>query len=256
MASPASTQPPVRFILPTKWAWRMRPSDVLRYRKYGTYGQLPKEMYRYLAKTESSALGGQIHEAVMIFPLLSLAVGTLGIVVLFSVVPSGSTAVMSVLLLAEAALVSWVVWSWLEWNRNLIFITPYRIIKMHGIVTRRVAMMPISKVTDMDYIKTPFGMLLGYGTFVVESAGQDQALRKINFVPDADATYQYLQDRLFRSIPTEVHVVGVNLKEPGHDDIPERERPKTGKRIPIAWTGRYKGNGNGGQVEQDDDLPW
>jgi hypothetical protein len=248
-----------RFILPTKWDWRMRPSGILRYRKYGTIGELPAEMYRYLAKTEGSALGGQIHEAVMIFPLASLVAGTVAIFTFYTRLPDSADGAKTLLGLAEAALVAWVLWSWLEWNRDLIFVTPYRIIKMHGIVTRKVEMMPIQKVTDMSYIKTPIGMLLGYGTFVVESAGQDQALRVIRFVPDADKTYQYLQDRLFRNVPTEVHVTGVNLKEPGHDELPEEERPPTGKRVPVGWVGRLFKDGNGGgRVEQDDDRkpPW
>jgi hypothetical protein len=246
-----------RFFLPTKWEWRMRPSGILWYRHDGRIGELPREMYRYLAKTESSALGGQIHEAVMIFPLATLIAGTVGIFALYTRLADDADSARSLLALGWAVLLAWVVWRWFEWNRDLIFITPYRIIKMHGIITRKVAMMPISKVTDMSYIKTPIGMLLGYGTFIVESAGQEQALRTIRFVPDPDKTYQYLQDRLFRNVPAEVHVTGVNIKEPKEDELPEELRPKPGKRIPVSWTGRLRKNGDGrnGHIEQDDGPP-
>ena len=55
-----------------------------------------------------------------------------------------------------------------------------------GILTRKVAMIPLIKVTDMRYDRPPIGQILGYGSFVLESAGQDQAFRVVHFVPHPD----------------------------------------------------------------------
>ena len=44
-------------------------------------------------------------------------------------------------------------------------------------------MMPLAKVTDMSFQRTAVGQILGYGEFIVESAGQDQALRNVRFLP-------------------------------------------------------------------------
>jgi hypothetical protein len=52
-----------------------------------------------------------------------------------------------------------------------------------GLITRRVGMMPLPRVTDMAYTQSPLGRILNYGTFVLESAGQDQALREIKPLP-------------------------------------------------------------------------
>ncbi len=49
----------------------------------------------------------------------------------------------------------------------------------YGVFTRRVAMMPLMKVTDMSYNRSVLGRLVGYGEFVLESAGQEQALRTV-----------------------------------------------------------------------------
>jgi hypothetical protein len=38
-------------------------------------------------------------------------------------------------------------------------------------------------VTDLLFTQSMFGRVLGYAKFEVESAGQDQALRNVQFVP-------------------------------------------------------------------------
>ena len=57
--------------------------------------------------------------------------------------------------------------------------------------------MPLVKVTDLTYHRSASGMTFGYGKFVVESAGQDQALSTIDFVPHPDRLYQQISDLLF-----------------------------------------------------------
>ncbi len=52
-----------------------------------------------------------------------------------------------------------------------------------GIVTREVAMMPLVKVTDMSFQRSSLGRLLGYGEFILESAGAEQTLRVVDFLP-------------------------------------------------------------------------
>ena len=58
-------------------------------------------------------------------------------------------------------------------------------------------MMPLTKVTDMSYNRSPLGRLLGYGTFVMESAGQDQALHTVGWVADPDRTYRAMCAEIF-----------------------------------------------------------
>jgi hypothetical protein len=66
-----------------------------------------------------------------------------------------------------------------------------------GIIARKVAMMPLAKLTDMSYKRSTIGVLLGYGTFVLESAGQDQALSRIDYVPRPDELFREISELLF-----------------------------------------------------------
>jgi hypothetical protein len=66
-----------------------------------------------------------------------------------------------------------------------------------GVLTRKIAMIPLGKVTDMSYVRPPVGQLLGYGSFVLESAGQDQAFREVEYVPHPDLLYRRISEELF-----------------------------------------------------------
>jgi hypothetical protein len=48
-------------------------------------------------------------------------------------------------------------------------------------------MMQLTKVTDMTFQRSPIGRLLGFGEFILESAGQDQALTNLGYLPYAGA---------------------------------------------------------------------
>lgn len=172
---------------------------------------MPEYLQGKLAYTESEILGGQIHQAVMYRPILT----TLGGVVLFFLliprVPVDATFVGDALVLGLIALLGWLAWKWIEWSRSLFFFTAYRIIYVHGIVTRTIAMLPMGKVTDLKYDRTPAGQILDYGNFIIESAGQEQALRELNYVPEPDETYKQIVDWLFGKGTTNVNIIDVNM---------------------------------------------
>jgi membrane protein YdbS with pleckstrin-like domain len=90
------------------------------------------------------------------------------------------------------------VWRIVNWAVDYFVITSERILLTSGVFTRSVAMMPLAKVTDMSFHRTLAGRLLGYGEFVVESAGQDQALRKIDHIPYPEQLYLVVCGRIFK----------------------------------------------------------
>lgn len=85
-----------------------------------------------------------------------------------------------------------------EWRHDWFVATDRRLLLFYGFVTRKVSMMPLTKVTDMSYERSVPGRLLGYGRFVMESAGQDQALREVNWVPQPDHHYRVICAEIFR----------------------------------------------------------
>lgn len=87
----------------------------------------------------------------------------------------------------------------LEWQFAWFGATRRRLMLTYGLLNRKVAMMPLEKVTDMSYSRSAWGQMLGYGEFVLESAGQDQALRTVDFLPDSDELYRILTSTMFET---------------------------------------------------------
>ena len=79
-----------------------------------------------------------------------------------------------------------------EWRYDRFIATDKRLMLTSGLITRKVGMMPLFKVTDMSYQLTLPGRLFRYGRFILESAGQDQALRQIDWVPHPDRNYRVI----------------------------------------------------------------
>jgi hypothetical protein len=99
-----------------------------------------------------------------------------------------------------AALVCWYGWVYLSWRRERLVVTDRRLLLISGLISRRVAVMPLRKVTDMTYEQPLVGRLFdayGWGTFVFESAGQDQAFHRIPFLPHPDVLYRQLTEEIF-----------------------------------------------------------
>ena len=75
--------------------------------------------------------------------------------------------------------------------------TDKRILKYQGIFVTDVPMMRMSKVTDMRFTRSVCGEIFGYGTIVIESAGQDQAIREVTYLPDPVENYRRLCEVIF-----------------------------------------------------------
>ena len=83
----------------------------------------------------------------------------------------------------------WLVFKVWEWSQDYFIVTSRRMLLATGVITRKVAMMPLVKVTDMSFQRSSLGRLLGYGEFILESAGQEQALRVVDYLPYPEQLY-------------------------------------------------------------------
>ena len=79
--------------------------------------------------------------------------------------------------------------------------TNKRILKHEGVFDVSVPMMRLTKVTDMTYRHTIIGELLGYGEIIIESAGQQQAIRELSYIPDPDEVNAALNSEIFGEKP-------------------------------------------------------
>lgn len=123
-----------------------------------------------------------------------------GLLVVFgwlALLTDGRGAVAGLLTIAFLLTLAWLGWQVAEWRFDRFVVTDKRVVLISGLLTRRVAMMPLIKVTDMTYERSFLGQLLGYGAFVMESAGQDQALHRIDHVPRPDEVAHQMFTLLF-----------------------------------------------------------
>jgi len=112
-------------------------------------------------------------------------------------------------------------WKILDWYMDRFILTNKRIMLIQGVITRSVAMMPLGRVTDMKYSQTPMGRMLNYGEFIIESAGQDQALRNVPHLPNPNELYLQMCEEMY-----EPEAVDEREAEPEEDLIPEEEPVK------------------------------
>lgn len=104
---------------------------------------------------------------------------------------------LTVLVLVWIGVISWVLWDVAEWYYDRFILTNKRVMLVEGLVSRRVAMMPLARVTDMKYTQSPLGRMLRYGSFEIESAGQDQALRSVPNLPDPTKIYLQVVEEMY-----------------------------------------------------------
>jgi hypothetical protein len=152
---------------------------------------------RYLLDGERILTAVHQHWAKVAEPVASVAAGLVLVLALDFWLPGRLSVVADVLWWAWFVLVGRALWKVLEWRHDWFVATDKRLILTYGLITQKVAMMPLAKVTDMSYNRSPIGRLLGYGTFVMESAGQDQALHSVRWVADPDRTYRAICAEIF-----------------------------------------------------------
>ena len=161
--------------------------------------RLDRELERYLVDGETVIVAVRLHWfhlAREILIALAATVLAFWVDVKISLSPGGQLLHNASLLFFWGA-AGWLLWRVLNWRRDWFVATDKRFLLFYGFIRRRVAMMPLLKVTDMTYDRSLLGRVVGYGKFMLESAGQDQALSTIDHVPDADTHYRAICTQLF-----------------------------------------------------------
>lgn len=158
---------------------------------------------RYMATDEHIELEVRHHLAVLIAPLLTTVAAIVGGAMLgFILSPDQSSDIADTVLGLIAVFfflrLGWKLW---EWYEDRIYVTSHRVVEVSGVLTRRVASIPLIKVTDMTYRRSLPGRVLGYGELILESAGQHQALERIGHIPDPDHFYRTVTSLLAAGAP-------------------------------------------------------
>jgi uncharacterized membrane protein YdbT with pleckstrin-like domain len=156
-----------------------------------------RSITKYLMGYEASRLTIRRHPAALMMPV-ALAFGGL---VLAGTVNAWAGANDTTMLLwwAWLGLLGWLIWKLIGWTMLYFIITEYRVILISGVLNRRVAMMPLNKISDIKLDRSMLGRMLGYGTIVIEGSGQDQALRNVVYMPYPEQLYLDISSVLYPS---------------------------------------------------------
>lgn len=164
---------------------------------------VPAAIYKVLLPHERRVITVRFHPAVLIGPVAETLAGLALAGLLSTIAHLNGTALLVVWLLWLVLVIRLLfrIYMYLE---DYFVVTSQRLLLAEGVFKKTVNMMPLTKVTDLRFERSAVGRMLGYGTFIVESAGQDQALRKIDHLPYPEQLY--------------LEVCGLIFKDPGSGD--------------------------------------
>jgi membrane protein YdbS with pleckstrin-like domain len=163
-----------------------------------TTDNVPASVNRYLLPHERQVITVHQHPAVLIRPIVFLLAGLALAGWVSTSVSHGNKDVIIAVWVLWAILLFWVIGKIVDWVMNYFVVTSQRMLLAQGILVRKVNMMPLTKVTDMSFQRSPLGQILGYGEFIVESAGQDQALSHVTYLPYPEQLYLEVCGLIFK----------------------------------------------------------
>lgn len=159
---------------------------------------VPASVNRYLLPHERQVITVHQHPAILIRPIFEVLIG-LAIAGWLTTIFAKASGI--------AVLIIWILWGLvvlrlvikvIEWGETYFVVTSQRFLLATGLVTHQVKMMPLAKVTDMTFERSAMGRILGYGEFILESAGQNQALERVKHLPYPEQLYLEVCGLIFK----------------------------------------------------------
>ena len=157
----------------------------------------PAAVSKYLLPREVQVATVRQHPAVLLAAGSQALAGLLVAGLLSFTLFRHNHLLLAIVWIAWAVLLLRLIWKAINWAVDYFVITSQRLILTSGVLTRKVAMMPMSKVTDMSFQRSFGGRILGYGELIVESAGQNQALDRVTYIPYPEQLYLLVCGILF-----------------------------------------------------------
>lgn len=157
----------------------------------------PRDPDEYLLETERRVIRVRRHWACLVWDIFEAAGLLAGIMMISYLLPKGNWLLQNVLWYGGLFVLLRFTYQILDWYVERIVVTDKRFMITEGIFTTSVQMMPITKVTDLTYERSILGRMLGYGTLVVESAGQIQALNRIEYLPNPEEVFDGISSLVF-----------------------------------------------------------
>jgi hypothetical protein len=163
-------------------------------------------LQRYLGAGETVLLSTRQHPFALVragldtlwlvAPLMIAAWGIAGIEALQGAPGSW---LLRLLFLAMVAFVIRLAWSVLAWELERVVVTDEKVILVTGVLDRRIASTPLSKVSDFAVRQPLLGRIFDYGSLVVDvPGGSDQALHGLGYLPNPTGIYRLVSEQARR----------------------------------------------------------
>ncbi len=159
--------------------------------------RLHRELAKYIVPGERVLLSVRRHWFSLAHEIAYVAIALFFAITIDIAAPANGRLLSDVAWFAFWGSSAWLLWNYLNWRNDYFVASDKRFLLFYGFIRRKVAMMPLVKVTDLTFDRPLIGRMLGYGHFVLESAGQEQALAHIGMIPDADHNYRLICSELF-----------------------------------------------------------
>ena len=157
----------------------------------------PRDPDDYLLSSERRVIRVRRHWSYLIWDVLEAAALLAGFIMISYLLPGNAGVIQNVLWYGGLLVLLRLAYFIIEWWVERIVVTDKRFMLTSGVFETKVAMMPISKVTDLTYERSVLGRMFGFGTLVVESAGQIQALNRIEYLPNPEEVYDAISELTF-----------------------------------------------------------
>jgi len=153
---------------------------------------------KYLPPGERTRIEVRKHPAALLWPVCQAVLAWILFIWIHAWLdlPSESTPIDTILGIVSLAVSLRAAWMYFEWRIERVLVTNKRIVEVSGIITDNVASMHLSKVTDLTYRRGPLEKIFNYGELILESAGQNQALESITYIPRPDEFYRDFMELL------------------------------------------------------------
>jgi uncharacterized membrane protein YdbT with pleckstrin-like domain len=145
---------------------------------------------RLLADDEKLVLVLRRHVKVLFAPIL-IFVLCLAAVVATVVLGAASFLWIAVGIVAAVIAIRWSLWPLLVWANTVYAITTRRLILRNGVLNRSGHDMPLSRLNDVSFSHNLLERMLGCGTLIVESGGEQGQL-KLDDVPKVELVQRTL----------------------------------------------------------------
>jgi uncharacterized membrane protein YdbT with pleckstrin-like domain len=146
---------------------------------------------RYLMSYEGRVIAVRRHPALLLLPMVYMVAG----LILCGIVQA--TIGLVWIWFLWLVTIGYLLWNIAAWALQFFLVTEHRVMVIRGVLNRDIAMMPMAKVDNIELKRSYTGRALGYGEFIIESAGQKQGLRNVRFVPYPEQLYLEVSSFVF-----------------------------------------------------------